>query len=94
MHSEYDPARWEGAGVKTRKKKKGSKETELDKYALLGLSNERYLATEAMIKDGRGLVTIPSHKLAPSRDLSIARKQMVRGIGSWIIIPITVSGPA
>eukprot|EP00240_Pyramimonas_obovata_P005160 CAMPEP_0118935512 /NCGR_PEP_ID=MMETSP1169-20130426/15681_1 /TAXON_ID=36882 /ORGANISM="Pyramimonas obovata, Strain CCMP722" /LENGTH=415 /DNA_ID=CAMNT_0006878559 /DNA_START=102 /DNA_END=1345 /DNA_ORIENTATION=+ len=50
--AEYDPARWEGVGEKTRKKKKGSKETELDKYALLGLSNERYLATEANIKDG------------------------------------------
>eukprot|EP00976_Prorocentrum_cordatum_P045112 911083-Prorocentrum_minimum.AAC.3 len=63
VRSEYDPERWEGAGEKTRKKKKGSKETELDKYALLGLSKERFLATEAMIKNGEYF----SHALISSK---------------------------
>jgi len=50
--AEFDPARWEGMGEKKRQKKKGSKkDAELDKYSLLGLDKERYLATEKQIKD-------------------------------------------
>jgi hypothetical protein len=43
-------------GEKMRQKKKGSKkDAELDKYSLLGLDKERYLATEKQIKDGETL---------------------------------------
>jgi len=46
-----DDSKWEGmTNTKTKKKKKGSEEV-LDKYALIGLAEERYLATEKMIKD-------------------------------------------
>mmetsp|Transcript_22576 Transcript_22576/g.31438 ORF Transcript_22576/g.31438 Transcript_22576/m.31438 type:complete len:668 (+) Transcript_22576:166-2169(+) len=45
-----DDSRWADIGKK-KKKKKGDKEAELDKYATLGLSEERYLATDKMIKD-------------------------------------------
>lgn len=50
---EIDMTRWEGCGTVLRKKSKKHKggEDELDKYALLGLHEERYLATEKSIKD-------------------------------------------
>lgn len=50
---DIDMTRWEGCGTVLRMSKKAKKsgEDELDKYALLGLFEERYLATEKMIKE-------------------------------------------
>ena len=46
---------WKSKG---KKKKKDDKSQKLDLYALLGLQNERWTATEAQIKLGESLAAV------------------------------------
>ena len=55
--------RWETCGTvmrKTKAEKKAGK-FELDKYALLGLVDERHTASEQQIKEGASLLQRPHH---------------------------------
>ncbi len=48
MHR-FHSVQWKGKG---KKKKKKDEDTRVDLYALLGLQNERYLASESEIRNG------------------------------------------